>query len=116
MDINGFNNISNSFLNTLTDAKAIEEKVDQDKFENMLKDAMSKENDEALKDACAEFESYYLNKVFSEMRKSIPKTDLFEESQGRQIYEDMLYENYAKEISSGKGAGLKEMLYKQLKK
>ena len=113
MDVNG---ISNTFLNTLTDASAIEQKVDQDKFENLLRDAMAKRDDNKLEEACAEFESYYLNKVFAEMRKSIPKSNVIEESEGHQIYEDMLYDAYSKEIAAGKGAGLKEMLYKQLKK
>lgn len=113
MDING---ISNTFLNSLTDMKAVEERNEQEKFEALLKDAMNKDDDEALKEACEEFEAYYLNKVFSEMRKSIPKSGLMEDSQGRDMYEDMLYEAYTKEIASGKGAGLKEMLYKQLKK
>lgn len=113
MDING---ISNTFLNSLTDTSAIEQTVDQNKFEAILKDAMATSDDSKLEEACAEFESYYLNKVFSEMRKSIPKSEVVEKSEGHDIYEDMLYDAYSKEISAGKGAGLKEMLYNQLKK
>lgn len=113
MDING---ISNTFLNTLTDMKTVEAQAEQSEFELLLKDAIDKQDDESLKDACAEYEAYFLNKVFSEMRQSIPKSDLVEASQGRSIYEDMLYDEYAKEISTGKGAGIRDMLYKQLKK
>lgn len=109
-------NINNTFLNTLTDAKATESVVEQQEFENMLKEAMAKEDDKSLMEACEKFEAYYLNKVFSEMRKTIPKSNLFEEAQGRKIYEDMLYDAYAAEISKGKGSGLKEMLFKQLSK
>lgn len=113
MEIGG---ISNSFLNTLTNVESMTQKADEDGFGDKIKAAIAKEDDAALKDACAQFESYYINKVFSEMRKSIPKSDLIESSQGKEMYEDMLYDAYSKEISKGQGAGIKEMLYKQLKK
>ena len=120
MAINGINGISNDFLNTLTDMSSAQQTVDQLKFEDILKaaqqSASEEESDAQLKEACAEFESYYINKVFSEMRKSIPETQLFEKAQGHDIYEDMLYEEYAKEIAAGKGSGIKDMLYNQLKK
>ena len=120
MAINGINGISNDFLNTLTDMSSAQQTVDQLKFEDILKaaqqSASEEESDAQLKEACAEFESYYINKVFSEMRKSIPETQLFEKAQGHEIYEDMLYEEYAKEIAAGKGSGIKDMLYNQLKK
>lgn len=120
MAINGINGISNDFLNTLTDMSSAQQTVDQLKFEDILKaaqqSASEEESDAQLKEACAEFESYYINKVFSEMRKSIPETQLFEKAQGHDIYEDMLYEEYAKEIAAGQGSGIKDMLYNQLKK
>lgn len=113
MDING---LGSGFLNTLTSAETVKSKVEDEAFQNIIKRAMENKDDEALKDACAEFESYYLNKVFTEMRKSIPESGLYEETQGRKIYEDMLYEAYSKEISKGQGAGIKDMLFQQLKK
>ncbi len=112
MDVNGIG----SFLNTITDAKAAQAKSDQIKFEELLEQAMKDDGNDALKEAAEEFEAYFLNKVFSEMRQSIPKSDLVESSQGKEYYEDMLYEAYSKAISKGTGAGLKDMLYKQLKK
>ncbi|PKM58235.1 MAG: hypothetical protein CVU98_02100 [Firmicutes bacterium HGW-Firmicutes-3] len=113
MDISG---LGSGFLNSLTSAETVKSKVEDEDFQNIIKRAMENKDDEALKDACAEFESYYLNKVFTEMRKSIPKSGLYEETQGRKIYEDMLYEAYSKEISKGQGAGIKDMLFQQLKK
>ncbi len=49
------------------------------------------------------------------MQKSVPKSDLIEQSQGRDYYEDMLLDAYTKEMAKGRGTGLKEMLFKQLK-
>ncbi|PKM52734.1 MAG: hypothetical protein CVV02_00690 [Firmicutes bacterium HGW-Firmicutes-7] len=50
------------------------------------------------------------------MRKTVPESGLLEKSEGRDIFEDMLYEEYAKDMSKGKGTGLSEMLYRQLSK
>lgn len=116
MDISG---ISNTFLNTITDTSLAQERTDQVKFEELLQKTMGaegNEDDAALLEACEEFESYYLNKVFSEMQKSVPKSDLMESSQGKDYYEDMLLDAYTREMAKGKGTGLKEMLFKQLKK
>ena len=112
MDIGGVG----SFLNTITDTQVAREKADQIKFEALLEDAMSQESDETLKEAAEEFEAYFINKVFTEMRQSIPKSGLVESSQGKAYYEDMLYDAYSKAIAKGSGAGLKDMLFKQLKK
>ena len=112
------NGISNSFLNTITDASSAQAKAEEVKFKEILektKNAAEAE-DEQLLEACEEFEAYYLNKVFGQMRKTIPRSDLLEKSQGRDYFEDMLYDAYSKEIAGGSGAGLKDMLYKQLKR
>lgn len=110
--------IDTSYLNSITDASSAQSKADQARFEEILKKTMSAngEDDEQLLNACEEFESYYLNKVFDEMRSTIPESNLVEKSQGNEIYEDMLYGAYTKEMAKGMGTGIKEMLYKQLKK
>lgn len=112
------NSLDKGFLNSITDAAMAQEKAEDVRFSEILTRATEAEgqDDEGLMEACEAFEAYYLNKVFSQMRKTIPKTDLVEQGQGRDYYEDMLYDAYSKEIASGKGSGLKEMLYKQLKK
>ena len=115
MNISG---IGSTFLNTITDASAAQAKADQATFDEILQKTMGaegKEDDAALMEACEAFESYYLKKVFGEMQKSVPKSDLIEQSQGRDYYEDMLLDAYTKEMAKGRGTGLKEMLFKQLK-
>lgn len=108
--------IGSNFLNGLTDMTAAQAKVEQADFEALLRKAQADQDDAKLKEACEEFEAYYLNKVFKDMRKSIPKANLYEKAEGHDIYEDMLYEAYSKEIAKGSAAGIKDMLYKQLSK
>jgi len=115
----GISGIGGDFLNSITDTSTAKSKAEQVEFEKILERAQKaegSENDQELMDACEAFESYYLNSLFKEMRASVPKKSLTEASAGRDIYEDMLYDAYAQEIASGKGTGIKDMLYKQLKK
>ena len=111
IDISSINNQLIQNINSTT-----KETADQKAFETILNEAVEKKDAEKLKKACQEFEGYFLQQVFKEMRKTVPDSGLLEKSQGREIYEDMLYEEYSKNISKGKGIGLSDMLYRQLSK
>jgi len=68
-----------------------------------------------LKKACEGFESYFLQIMFREMRKSsLHVGDMFEKSNAEEIFEDMLFEEYSKISASRGGIGLADMMYKQL--
>lgn len=110
MDISSINSNIGNYINTVA-----KDKINEKEFETLLKEATAKQDDKALKEACQEFEAYYLQQLFKEMRKTVPESGLLEKSAGREIYEDMLYEEYAKEMSKGNATGLADMLYKQLK-
>ncbi len=111
IDVSGINNQMSQFLSSSTKSTA-----QQNAFEALLDEAIEKKDDTKLKTACQEFEGYYLQQLFTEMRKTVHDSGLLEKSQGRDIYEDMLYEEYAKNMSKGQGLGISEMLYKQLSK
>lgn len=111
MDISQINNQLTGFISS--SVKDIEK---QESFKNALEKAMETQDEKELKEACQEFEGYYLQQLFKEMRKTVPEGSFLEKSQGREIFEDMLYEEYAKDISKGNGVGLSDMLYKQLSK
>lgn len=111
MDISKINSNLGDYLTSST-----QQKIQDDTFEATLKKAAQDKDQDGLKSACQEFENYFVNQVFSEMRKTVPDSGLLEASAGRGMYEDMLYEEYAKNISSGKGIGIADMLYKQLSK
>ncbi len=69
---------------------------------------------ERLKKACQLFESMFLNELFKEMRKTIPKGGLFKDTNSDRIYKAMLDQEYAAEMAQAGGIGLGKMLYKQL--
>lgn len=83
-------------------------------FEEVLKEAASKNQEKELKEACQNFEAIFLNMMFKSMRNTVQKSGLMGDSFATGVYEDMLYENFSEEAAKGKGIGLGDMLYKQL--
>ena len=73
-----------------------------------------KADDGRLKEACQGFEEIFINMMLKEMRKGVPKGGLFPDSLQKDIYNSMFDRQIAKEISSGKGMGIAEMLYENL--
>ena len=82
------------------------------KLETELESAKDKQQ---LRKACEDFESYFLQYMFKVMRKTVPKNDLFKESNALKIYESMKYEKLSKEIAKAGGIGIADMLYENLK-
>ena len=81
-------------------------------------DAAAARNDETrLRTACEGFESYFLQTMFREMRKtSLNAGGLFAKSGAEEIFEDMLDEERAKAAAKRGGIGLADMVCKQLSK
>jgi flagellar protein FlgJ len=96
--------------------KKMSEVASDKSFGDALKKAAEQGDDKALKTACQEFESVFLNMMLSTMRKTIPESDLVEKSQGTEMFESMLDEEYSKTLSKSGGIGLADMMFKQLKK
>ncbi|HOA80802.1 MAG TPA: rod-binding protein [Defluviitaleaceae bacterium] len=108
-------NINTSFpLDNAVEIQKQNQKAEN--FEEVLKKASEKKDDGELRKACKEFEAYFINQLFKEMRRTIQPGGLIEKSRGEEIFEEMLDEEYSKLASNGNGIGLADMLYKQLSK
>ena len=59
-----------------------------------------------------ELESYFVKQMLSEMRKTINKSE--ESDFARQTYEDMLYDEYATQMTKTAGFGLADQIYLSL--
>lgn len=111
MEIKG---IGNEISKAYSGVQASQES--EDHFKKIMEEAMKTEDDKALESACKEFEAYYIQQLFTQMRKTVPDGGMFQESNERNIYEDMLYEEHAKNLSQGKGIGIADVMYRQLSK
>ncbi len=70
--------------------------------------------DRKLMDACVELESIFVARMFKEMRKNLGKTGWLDGGFAEEIFQDMLYDEYSKELSKNSNLGLAKMVYTQL--
>ena len=71
-------------------------------------------DDKRLRDSCVEMESIFVGKMLKEMRKTVHKSDWLHGGYAEEIFEDMLYDEYALNISRNSKLGLADMLYKEM--
>ena len=92
-------------------------------FEKMLSESIkdepgeklpSKKIDKRLMDVCIEMESLMVARMFKEMRKTVHKNEWFHGGFAEEIFEDMLYDEYALDVSKNSKLGLAKMLYDEL--
>ena len=74
--------------------------------------------EEKLFDACKQFESYFVEQMFKEMMKTVPKDALDTGSNSMLVdyYKDNLVKEYAAEATEKESLGLAQMLYEQMKR
>lgn len=116
MGINAISNLTptNDFNKEITKEKQL------NNFKSKLDEVMkSTDNDEVkdkeLKEACQQFESYFINKLLKQMRSTINYSDMVPRSNAEKTFQEMLDEKYSEQASKGKGIGLADMMFKQIK-
>ncbi|MDR1900860.1 MAG: rod-binding protein [Treponema sp.] len=67
-----------------------------------------------LYEQCEELETFLLKNVINGMRKTVQKTELFDDGFAGKMYEDMLYDEYARDFARNAGFGFAEMAYLEL--
>ena len=61
-----------------------------------------------------ELESFFVKQMLSQMRKTVTKSSLGGEGFAGQMYEDMLYDEYAEKMTKTAGFGLADQIYLSL--
>lgn len=67
-----------------------------------------------LYEACLDFEALFIKQMLSAMRKSVQKAGLLDGGMAEDIYEDMLYDEYADSMAKNAGFGLADSVYLEL--
>ena len=84
-------------------------------FSGMIEKNSDRPVDEKLMGTCIEMESIMVGKMIKEMRKTLHKEDsLLYGGMAEEIFEDMLYDEYALSMSRTSSNGIAAMLYEQL--
>ncbi len=107
--------INAGFVNAVSDnAKAASNDIT-----NKLKKDMSGADDTELMDVCKEFEAYFIEQVFKNMKKSmVPQSQSQSGADAtlKDFYEDKLMSEYAAGAAKQSENGLAQMLYEQMKR
>ena len=71
------------------------------------------DSEKDMEKVARDFESVFVNKLLESMRKAVPKSGLIDSS-ALDMYQSMMDQEMAKNMSERKGMGLGEMVYKDL--
>jgi len=109
--MDGISSIYNSqYLNTVDSAST-------NKVESSLNKDYANSSDEELMNVCKQFEAYFVEQVFKEMKKTVPEDE--DETSGvstLDYFEDTMTQQYAS-IATEKGdLGIAQTLYEQMKR
>ena len=105
MDLIKTTQTQNTLFNQLTE-KNLEGMRNQSKFGQI-------DSEKDMEKVARDFESVFVNKLLESMRKAVPKSGLLDSS-ALDMYQSMMDQEMAKNMSERKGMGLGEMVYKDL--
>ena len=83
-----------------------------DSLESALKSTKSSSDDEKLMEVCKDFESYFVQKIIEESKKTLDNED--EQGEYMQYFSDTLNQEYADIVTDNGGIGLAQQLYDSL--
>ena len=89
-----------------------------DNVQKTLGSDLSTATDQELMDACKEFEAYFVEQVFKEMKKMIPDSDDGDSSMSQltDYFKDEMIQELAQKTAEQSGGTLAQQLYEQMKR
>ena len=104
-----------SFDQLLERSRLSYQKLYEDSGENISSSSKTKvDKDDKLYQLCLELETFLIKNLLTIMRNTVQKSGLIDEGFAGKMYEDMLYDEYAKDFTKNANFGLAEMAYRQL--
>lgn len=112
IDISGLTNGYSDYMSTQVQNATAE------KLKSVASADYSGKSDDELMKVCKEFESYFLEQVFKEMNKTIPKSDYTSQSTSNLVdyFKDNTIQQLASQSTEQNSLGLAQMLYEQMKR
>ncbi len=92
--------------------KAQEQDASNTSFSSAKKTPIDKTD--KLYEACMELETFLIKNLIKSMRSTIQKNSLINTGFAGEVYEDMLYDEYAKAFTQNANFGFAEMAYREL--
>ena len=113
----GLNTPSNNFAEILRKASASNAEVSQAETPQVQSASLGKtpiDKNDKLYEMCMELETFLIKNLIKSMRSTVQKSELIQTGFAGGIYEDMLYDEYAKEYAKSANFGFAEMAYREL--
>jgi Rod binding domain-containing protein len=77
-------------------------------------DAAQIDKSDKLYEQCEALETFLLKTLINGMRKTVEKSEFSKSGFAGEMYEDMLYDEYAKDFTRNAGFGFAELAYREL--
>lgn len=75
----------------------------------------AKHEQNRLKEACVEFEAIFISKLLEGLRKTVDKSGFITGGIAEEVFEDMLYDEYAKRMAQRATLGIALKMYEHIK-
>ena len=113
MQISGMG--TNSIMNSpsLVQTKDVDQSAFAAQLASATEKAQAAKDDSKLKTTCKDMEAMFLNMMLTDMRKTVQKSKLIDDSK-EDIMTSMLDGEMTKKMANAGGMGLADMLYRQL--
>ena len=72
------------------------------------------DKNDKLYEVCVELETFLIKNLIKSMRSTVQKTGIIDTGFAGEVYEDMLYDEYAKSFAQNANFGFAEMAYREL--
>lgn len=86
------------------------------KLQGTLQGDFDQADEKELMDACKQFEAYFLEQVFKEMKKTVPQTTEGSNATLMEYMEDQYIQQIAADSTEKNSLGLAQMLFEQMKR
>lgn len=86
-----------------------------DQIRRKIPEQPDKGRDEELFKVCRDFEAIFIKQMLNAMKKTVPENGMMNGGFAEEIFEDMLYDEYAQSMAKTAQFGLTNLLYQQLK-
>lgn len=74
-----------------------------------------KQTEKQMRETANQFEEVIFRQLLKEMRKTVPKEGMLDDSHASEMYMDMVDDNLAKQMASANALGIGDMVYNELK-
>ena len=95
-------------------SRLLDQTMNREKTPNTVPKNTHIDKTDKLYEQCLALEQFLVKNILSSMRKNVMKSSLIDTGFAGEVYEDMLWDEYAKDYTKNAGFGLADLAYLEL--